>query len=365
MNDSINEITKKITIDAGIRLVQGEKPHIIASANGFTVEIFGQEIIPAAKSRAIAQDEVKEQFSKTNDTYFEFKFVSVFCEDAFLTKSQINNLRRETIDKVQSTIINCYQRKNKVWQKFDKTKDLVQVQGDFAEFSETFPDIVYDNVKNIVYNPVYLTFENCLKFYEKAKRQDNLIFIKPPIFALEKNFANLEKICEIFDGIVADNLSFVELGKSLGKLIVAGYSLNITNSKNLLINITNQHFASVELNKKELIPFKGALLYTYGNLPLMHLNHCGQKCGNCDGKMLYKDKKGQYEITTKKFLGYCQHVLKNGIVTNLGNIDGYYKYFDFTSLEKTEIENILYKYYIIKNFSTENYNHLHLTRGVN
>ncbi|NLL55959.1 MAG: U32 family peptidase [Clostridiales bacterium] len=366
---AINNIIKKISIDVVIRLFCHEKPHIIASANGATIELYGEEIIPKAKSNPVTEQDIKEQFSKTNNTNFEFNFLFVLCQDAFMTKAQLNSLRRQTIAKMELAIIDNYNRKPKSLKPIEKF-DAEKVNGDFAEFNSLFiPDSVYSHINNIVYNPDDLNYQMCLEFYKKTKKEDNLVFIKPPIFMLESKFSQLEKIGAIFDGIVADNLAYVELGKALGKKIVGGINLNITNTKNSLTQLCNQFIASIELNKRELASFKGALLYTYGNLPLMHLNHCprllaGQKCGRCGGQLIYKDKKGQYEIVTKKFYGYCQHQLKNGVITNLGNFDGYYKYFDFTSSTTSEIDKVLHNYYVDKEFSTQNYNHLHLTRGV-
>lgn len=370
LNNSIKDIQKKIIIDTGIRIVHGEKPHIIASSQGITVEIYGEEDIPMAKTNPVNKEEVVEQFSKTADTLFEIKFVTIVCDNAFLSKSQLNALRRQLLEKIRTVILENYPRKIKTWGKLEIAEKTEKIIGDFAEFSNDFDDCIYYNIKNIVYNPDNLNYENCLNFYNKTKRKDNLIYIKPPIFVLEKNFDTLKNICSIFDGIVADNLAYITLAKMLQKKVVAGINLNITNTKNPLINLCDSYFASVELNKKELIPFKGALLYTYGKLPLMYLNHCprllgAQKCDNCTGDIKYKDNKGEYQIVTKKFLGYCQHILKNGIITNLGNFDGYGKYFDFSNMDNSSIDRVIYNYYVDKQFSTENYNHLHLSRGVN
>lgn len=369
LNASINEITSKVAIEAGIRLAQGEKAHIIASAQNVTVEIYGEEIVPEARTNPITPQEVKEQFSKTADTNFRFKFISVVCENAFLTKSQVNALRRKTIEEIEKAILTRYERAPRKHGKVSGYPDSATITGDFAEFAAIFPESARNFVNNIVYNPDNLNYENCIGFYDKAKKSDNLVFIKPPIFVHEKDFEPLSKVCGIFDGIIADNLAYIELAKSLGKKVVAGLHLNITNAKNPLIRMCDGYFASVELNKQELKPFKGSILYTYGNLPLMHLTHCprmlnAKLCAKCGGKMIYKDQNGEYLITTHNFNGHRVHVLKNGIRTSLGNIDGYTKYFDFTEASNNEVEEVMEKYYNERSFSVENYNHLHLTRGV-
>jgi putative protease len=371
LNNAINNETKKVQIEIGIRLVANEKPHIIASANRSIIEIYGDNIIAEAKTNPLTIDEVKKQFSKTLDTYFEFAFINVVCKNAFINKAGLNELRRQTIEKITSAIIEEYERKNTNNNNTFAPNITEKIEGDFAEFSEygVISSYVSDNINNIVYNPNILEYNDCLNFYEKVKKNNNLIFIKPPIFVNCKNINDLTKICSIFDGIIANNLGLIELADKLSKKVVASYNLNITNSKNPLIKVCNQYIISTELNKKEIASFKGGLIYTYGRLPLMYLTHCprllaGQKCNQCGGDMVYKDQKGEYPIISQKFNGSCVHTLKNGIITNIGNLYNYNKYFDFTNMKTSDIEDVICQYYIVKEFSVENYNHLHLSRGV-
>lgn len=371
LKEKIDSVIKKVKADIGIRFVANEKPHIIASANNSTVEIYGEQLIPVAITNPMKAEDIKEQFSKTGETCFEFNFVNVVSSNAFMNKAWINALRRNTIEKLQIAILEDYERKPQTLVKAVSSAIKEPLTGDFCEVddSKALSKEVTDSIKNIVYCPDVLEVSNCKAFYEKIKSNDNLIFIKPPIFVLDKNIELLTQICNLFDGIVANNYGLIELAEILNKKVVACYNLNITNNKNPLIKTCDQYIVSTELNLKELNSFKGALLYTYGNLPLMYLNHCprklsGMTCGQCDGDLVYKDQKGEYPVVTQKFNGYCLHTLKNGIVTNLGNIPKFAKYFDFSGMEVSKINNVIYQYYTLKEFNVDNYNHLHLSREV-
>lgn len=371
LNNAIKNNVKKVKAEIGIRFVAGEKAHIIASLLGKNIEIYDAEIIEEAVIHALTKEEIREQFSKTGGTNIVFDFVNIYTENAFANKSKLNSVRRKVINILSKLIIENYTIANKISIKPIKRVVKERIQGDFCEIKdyESISEILKKHIKNFVYCPDVFNYDDCLNFYKKSKNMDNLIFIKPPILILDKSLDLLTEICGIFDGIVANNYGLIEIAENLNKYIIACYNLNITNSKNPLIKECNQYIASVELNRKELDKFKGALLYTYGNLPLMHLTHCPRKdsnlkCGNCDGDLIYKDQKGKYLITTQKFNNNCLHTLRNGIVTNLGDVEGFNKYFDFTTISKTEIDEIINCYYVTKNFHLENYNHLHLTRGV-
>lgn len=371
LNKIILENDKKLHAEAAIRLVGGEKAHIILSGGGQIVDFYSDNIIEKADSAPLTEKNIKEQFSKTNNTVFEMNYVKVITENAFIRKGDLNELRRTLLVDLYNKIKENYQRD--LSDKNIKTiRKSEKIEGDFAEIdtvAKLYP-IITTYIPNIVYNPTILDFENAQGFYEKAKAKSNNVFIKPPIFVHNKNAEKLSQIMQIFDGVVANNLGYLEWALLHNKKIVGGYNLNILNSKNPLKDICGQYFISVEANKGQLKVFKGALIYTYGKLPLMYLQFCpkknsGIKCGDCRKSFYFVDEHSDYPVKTQYFDGTCNHTLKNGIITSIGGgFDEYAKYFDFTEAKKSEIENVMFDYYIRKNFSSDNYNRLHLNRGV-
>ncbi|MFA6867158.1 MAG: U32 family peptidase [Clostridia bacterium] len=372
LNTKLLSVEKKIPVEMAIRLVAGEKPHIFASSSGVIVEFFGEDKIDSADNLPLSTDSIKTQFSRTNNTVFEINFTKIITDNAFIKKSDLNNLRRSVLEKLYNQILIQYKRNesNKKIEKFDKKVE--KIEGDFVELESItkFYSIVKEKFNNIVYNPHNLTIENAKEFYNKSKNKNNLVFIKPPIFVNNTNWALLSEIMLVFDGVVANNLSYVYWAIENNKLVVAGYNLNIINSKNPLIEICNQYFVSIEANKRELISFKGAITYTYGNLPLMYLNYCpkklaGVKCGDCDKPFYLVDEGGDYSLFSQHFANTCNHAVRNGIITSLSNeLNNNVKYFDFVDAKRQDIENIIFNYYVQNEFSVVGYNHLHLKRGV-
>lgn len=370
LNKNLLENTKKLQIEVAINMNENEKISVIAHCQDAYVE-FTDEILQLSENLTITKDNISAQFSKTRDTNFDINVVYAHIGKVYMPKSALNELRRKIITEIENKLLSGYIREKS--KKYVNPEDItINIDGDFAEINDKtmLASRLKHKVKNIVYAPNVVKLSDCKVFYKIAKNSDNLIYFKPPIFIPNNKIDLINSIVAIFDGVVASNLSVIKIAQDLNKLVVAGYNLNIMNSKNLLIKTTNQYIASVELNKKDLINMKNCLVYTYGYLPLMYLNHCprklnGENCSNCGKKLVYKDAKGQYPITTVKIEDYCQHTLKNGILTNLGNtLEHVNLYFDFTDSTSEEIGNMLYNYYSSGIFDTVNCNKLHLNRGV-
>ena len=91
----------------------------------------------------------------------------------------------------------------------------------------------------------------------------------------------------------------------------------------------------------------------------------GLSCGDCDGEIKLRDEKGEYLITTQKFDGYCEHVLHNAVLTDLGRADlKAYRYIDFSLASNEEITTMIDNYFHAKTYDPGDSNKLHLNRGV-
>ncbi len=370
LNKSLLESQKRLAIEVAISLVANENIRFIAHCKDVYVE-FSDEVLRRSDNLVTTKENIEAQFAKTKDTIFDISVIYAQIEQVYLSKASLNELRRKIIREIENKLLSTYKRQ-KTKKYMPPNEISYKINGDFAEIIDIkqLNKDLKEKVKNIVYAPGNITLLDCEKFVKSAKSNDNLLFFKPPIFISHSKIDLIANIVKLFDGVVANNFGLVQIAKENEKLVVAGYNLNIASNKNLLISTTNQYFASVELNKKELICMKDSLIYSYGYLPLMYLNHCprklnGENCSNCGKKLVYKDNKGQYSISTTKIEDYCQHTLKNGVLTNLGNaLDDYYRYFDFSDANNEEITNVLYNYYCEQKFDTNKYNKLHITRGV-
>ncbi len=360
---------KKFTVILDISIVGGERPTVKMMQRGRMTEYTFDFIADQAQKLPLSEDEIKAQFDKTSDTAFIFRYSSVYTENAFLTKAQLNAMRRKIIEIAEQEQMAGYKRMTTsktpcVYLPTDK------IHGHFAEVRsiDALSDKLFEYIPNIVYSPEVFDLDDCKEFYEKAKK-NNLVWIKPPLVLSERLVDKCKSMIECFDGVVCENVGMIELAKSLGKYTVAGWSLNIFNKYNPLIDICENYVISTELNRYEVRSLPGGMLYTYGFLPLMNLSFCprrqmGITCDNCYGKVEYRDEKGTYLVTTSKMeKGKCRHQLRNALLTDIGNDYQKDMYFDFTVLNEP-IEEVLCRYFEQGIYNPIGANKLHLNRGV-
>jgi len=366
---------KRIQATLDVSITEGTPSCVVARSRDSVSVTYG-DTVQVAKGKPVTEADVRTQFSKFIDTEFFFNIDKIVLGNVFLAKSQLNDLRRKTVEKLQKTLLEDYRRKS-TRKPCPIVSALTKVEGDFIEFSDAvkLDDIVKlcekFQLKNIVYAPYDFNLADCKKFYAKLKKEDNLIYIKPPIFMPQDETAFLRELVGIFDGVLANNLYAVQAAFEAKKLAVGGVSLNVMNTKNPLIKMLNRFVASVELTKEQLTPFRDALVYAYGDLPLMYLNHCPKKvaglnCGACKCDLKYEDEKGVYPIKTIKFGKYCRHILKNAATTNVGNtLKDKGRYFDFSDADALKIDEVLEGYYgNATYYCPPDFNRLHLSRGV-
>lgn len=362
---------RKVIIEVMVRLVAGEPAHVMATCRGVGYDYFGR-IVDEAITEPLQPSDVVSQFIRTRDTDFEFIIEEVIVENAFVTKSVLNELRRDVISYYKRKFVDEYVRPERIPAAKHHLRE--KIKGDFVELDNIrqLNAEVKKRFKNIVFSPCNYNLETCEKFYKAAKADDNLIFVKLPIYipTAEEHFAY--DVARIFDGIIANNVGNYYMADFLKKHVVASWTLNVANKRNPLLRWSSQTIISTELNSSELKNFPNCLVYTYGRLPLMYLNCCPKRLvyGSCERCKEVKDlslcdAKGEYPVITKRIGNYCEHEMKNSVVTNLGALAGNNpRYFDFTSMKVPEILAVLKKYYSGKVADTSEYNHLHFNRGV-
>lgn len=362
---------RTIKLTLGIEIIGGQKPIVeiwrgIEAKEAYTYDF----VVDVAEKAPLTADDVKEQFSKTGDSGFSIQFAYIETKNAFLPKSQLNAMRRELLSYYTDKILKEYKR-DKVSEKLFGYQKAERISGHFAEIkdADSLTDKLSEYIPNIVYSPETFDLEDCKEFYERAKRDNNLVWIKPPLYLSENSLEKCEEMVEVFDGIVCNNVGLIEMAREYGKLTLAGPSLNIFNKDNPLVDICNSYVISTELNKYEIKDIDGGLLYVYGYLPLMYLSFCprnqvGIHCDNCYGKIEFTDERGKYLITTTKIgKGHCHHALRNSVLTDVGNEFGKDMYFDFTVMDE-EIDAVLTRYFEQGLYSPLGTNKLHLNRGV-
>ena len=373
-NLEIDEPLTRVT-QLAIGVFGGKPIHIIATSDDFVWEYYSEEPVPIVSDEEKTDERyLSRKLTRDRSSGIELYCPQVVVENAHLTDEQIESLRVMIINEVKKNIITDYRRPAK--KPLKKFVQKEKIAGDFIELDSVrqINSYVIKKFDNIVFSPRKYDIEACKAFYSKAKSENKNIFIKFPIFIPAAQLKLTENIIGIFDGVVANNLGVYHIAEKMNKLTVAGWALNVSNTKNPLLKTSNQTIISTELNSKEIEKFADCLIYSFGRLPLMYLNHCPKKlsginCASCSKfrEVTYKDNKGEYPIITKKLGNYCQHEMKNSFVTNLGAAatKNNFRYFDFCDFKSEDIKKILETYFYGKEIITpKEFNHLHLSRGV-
>ena len=264
-----------------------------------------------AKNSGLSKENIIKQFSKTNNTPYEFCEFNIELEDnLFLPNSVLNELKREVLSKVKAFAISNISRNL-------GNKNLLSRINSYTETSTSTLKIAlllnnlnlesYDNLSKIDKLYIPLKFFINQNYCDKIKYLSNkasLYIYLPTIMRNNYNklFANnLENIITNFDihGFVVSNIS----GLYIIKKLTEKYNKNFEFISNYTLNVYNSYSAyelqkrgittvtlSPELDKEGLISLcnstSNSELIVYGNLPLMNMNYClfgtSNKCySNC------------------------------------------------------------------------------------
>lgn len=264
-----------------------------------------------AKNSGLSKENIIKQFSKTNNTPYEFCEFNIELEDnLFLPNSVLNELKREVLSKVKAFSISNISRNL-------GNKNLLSRINSYTETSTSTLKIAlllnnlnlesYDNLQKIDKLYIPLKFFINQNYCDKIKYLSNkasLYIYLPTIMRNNYNklFANnLENIITNFDihGFVVSNIS----GLYIIKKLTEKYNKNFEFISNYTLNVYNSYSAyelqkrgittvtlSPELDKEGLISLcnstSNSELIVYGNLPLMNMNYClfgtSNKCySNC------------------------------------------------------------------------------------
>ena len=410
-NKIINEITGRyvendIKLGIGLKFVakQGEplKLTVYPSDNkDKSCTVFGACPEPAKTSSA-SEENIKKHLSKTGDSLFEIKDLSIdLGEGLFIPVGVLNNLRREAFEELERTVISGFKRNNAVLVK--DRDDMIRVLTDAISLSDR--DVLNtDNSSKIDSNDltdriekhVLLYFEESLKpVYEdesikriylplgdlrnaegKIKHFEDIsrdltengreLYIALP-FICRNNTLNVIKGSGIIKrlaetcGFLIRNNEELSLFENIEAGIILDHTMHIFNR--FSAECYRKDFTySPELNRDELMNFglknRGELIL-YGRLPLMQTAHCvyrneGLKClkgenRGCfsDNGLKLRDAKG-YVFPVIRRCEYCTNIILNSSVLDLRDMKNDIKEiapgsvrYEFTTESPEEIKEIL------------------------
>lgn len=292
-NEIIKYKTKK-DINLLIDFAVGDRARACYCDSDGGFEVLG-DILQEAKSQPISKDDVIKSFDK-ND-FFTPKIYFDRFESVFISKQNLNNLRRDFYHKLLDYLTSKY-RKNLT----KITLNNTQAPHILADFE--YVDKISDNYKskNVIYSPETYFIDDINNFILSCKNQAKTPFLDLPNFALEEDIKKLRKIVELTKiNVIANNLYSLNFDTNM----VIGPALNVFNDYSA--NYFNKEVISAESNSFAMI-----------NYPFMTLRHCpikehiGGDCNNCkySNDLVYKTDDGKSLKLTRKKLSTCTFYLK-------------------------------------------------------
>ena len=273
-------------------------------------------IIPNTSiNKPLDKDTIIKQFSKTNNSIYEFKKIEIILDDnLFLPISSLNDLRRtileniekQTLDKIKRTSNCCY---TPIVSNASNLKNNYKISLLLNDLNLEYAKL--DGVHNL-YIPlkffVNKNYENILNVLNK--KFSTYIYLPTIIRANYRNlfYDNIVNTTKKYNikGIVLSNISnfmlISDLYKSNKNLeLIANYTFNIYNNET--INKLNdlqisKYIVSPELDKLSILNLYGnpqKELIVYGKIPLMNMNYCllgkSNKCyPNCNSLCTNKNR---------------------------------------------------------------------------
>lgn len=275
-------------------------------------------IIPNTSiNKPLDKDTIIKQFSKTNNSIYEFKKIEIILDDnLFLPISSLNDLRRtileniekQTLDKIKRTSNCCY---TPIVSNASNLKNNYKISLLLNDLNLEYDYSKLNGVHNL-YIPlkffVNKNYENILKVLNK--KFSTYIYLPTIIRANYRNlfYDNIVNTTKKYNikGIVLSNISnfmlISDLYKSNKNLeLIANYTFNIYNNET--INKLNdlqisKYIVSPELDKLSILNLYGnpqKELIVYGKIPLMNMNYCllgkSNKCyPNCNSLCTNKNR---------------------------------------------------------------------------
>lgn len=309
---------RKHTLSCRIKIIKNSPINIkIYDNNGMKLNIDSTIIPQDALRQPITKERIITQFSKTGNSPFEFENFDITLDNnLYLNISDLNELRRDCLEKATEFIINKYTRilpnklpsmKIESINSNKETKKQISLLLNILDINTNYSEL---HKVDRIYIPLrYFTKSGYKNIIKNISSQFNTYIYMPTI--IKSNFRNLfithiDRALEEYDikGFVLSNLgAFNMLEKYKGSYkFIGNYTLNIFNNHTIesysklgLNSIT----LSPELNKQDIINIgkctkQKTELIVYGNTPVMNLGYCvlgkSNKCyPNCKSLCLSKN----------------------------------------------------------------------------
>lgn len=296
---------RKKSFDLFVKINANEKAQIIATIDNKKIEISSLSSVQNAINSPITKEDIEKSFNKLNDTDLRIGKMEIETNNAFMSKSELNALRRELVEK----ILSLYIVKDKQFYNFDYK--IIEAKKTILHF-ET--NRMTNDTENVVIMPTDYREAGLSKFLEEKlnKYKGNIYLWLHPFFN-DNDIKSIYETVKKFDRIiiVANNigqLKFCEITK-----VIAGPYMNIINqiARNEIINLGAIGVCSAfELNESEKDEFMCEYeIKGYPNI-VAWFSHCPFKtvknatCKNCafNNDLVYKSD-NNVDLKMNRYLG--------------------------------------------------------------
>ena len=396
LEEYLKPYTKKIPLNAVVNFAVDKTVAIKINYKGNDYEVLG-EVVQKAEKRPLDQERIKEALKKSGEVAFKIENIEFEnFEDGFMRVSDLNNLRRDIIEKITKEVCRSYRRKRPA--KGDKSK--VSSEKTNVEIicscitKEQVEALIEMKIENIAVD-LFSREKNSVKkkdLLELAEKYKDINFYVKTSTIVKGEFNKvvntIEEVSSYIKGIITSNVGIISEFKD--KLYIIGdYKLNIVNSQSLAFyqEDVDVPTLSLELNRGEIKSLMknangNAAMVVYGKPELMISEYCPigstfggrNKDSGCNG-ICSKDKfklidRVNEELRVMTDL-YCRSYILNpvplNIIDEIEELKGFgittFR-FDFRDETYKEVKNVIS---ILKNgdaFDSKEYTKGHYRRGV-
>ncbi len=330
-----------IPLDMYLYAMPGKPPVLTVSDDDrHCVESTAEQTVAEAQQRALNQDMAAKQLSKLGGTPYTLRTLTLESENAFMTASMLNGLRRDALEKIREARIEIKQTDRRFVSKpcqMAKQEHLLIVQGEDLANAKALLDCGADVFE---WQPQVYRLDALNHALEHADGVKPTLVLPAVMHSDELKHLHtwVEQNADKLSGVVANNPG--QLALAWPVRVSGGQGLNVMNhacAEFYAALHVDRLTVSCELNQKELRDLFAVggnyVMEAYGRTQLMLLNHCPRRTRNGDEKQdnrcdacaklggcpeIYTDRKGyRFPLRRLQMEHGCVLRLYNSVETDM------------------------------------------------
>ena len=320
--DEIN--SKKIDVDLSFCAAVGEEAKVTVKSENTERFYKHDTICQEAKTKSVDEEFIKAQLLKTGGTPYNIKKLDIDISDGlFLSKSELNEIRRNSLSVLEEKIIDNNKRESDFKGLEEDESVNIKTNG-YTAFVSSIEQL--NAAAEFDFERIYISYEllndtNCFKENIKDK-----IVVALPEIIFDGELEKVEKIISKakengIDKLLINNPSQLKYAKDYK--VFLSYRFNIWNEYTLKFYKEKYNVSAVclspELSLKFITKMNKAAeteIIAYGHIPVMITENCiiknTGKCP-CNGEFVYITDRIGAKFPVKKAGNACRSILYNSV----------------------------------------------------